>query len=709
MVSLKMKYYYFILLLLLSSNCLTIDDYEQCSIRDSCSNSSLISPSIYNDEIFIRSRNCFCDSACKNYGDCCNGSKLNHSDYYECIDFLSPTIKEKIPQFNPLFIWMRTECLPIYIGSRSDIECRNLNKQTFLNNPLLFIPVTSLQTNITYRNYYCAYCNNDANFDIQFWEYKAFCHGNGSIFDKIILNKEEQVNYYIHNLTQNCPKTIIYPRTRGSSEPSVFIRPCKKSLPPKCPFGTSTDLDRNCSLSSTSYRYDLILNVTYPNPYCAECNKKPTSEITCSDPTVRSGISIMPHQRVHPLSILFDPNFVKRYLNNNSSTEMIYSLGYNCTQSNELYNLFLKKCSPITNSNKQIIISLKCLHPIETSENVLRYNNGSLYLINHSILLTKDQYVFINDHQIIFCADQWKTTKPTIPFYRNILSIICTSISLVCIMIFIIAFWLIPSLHNLPGKSLLFLSISIFLGQLTFISTSDLIQYSSLCFISAIIIHYCYLSSFFWLLIIAIHIYSTFNHHQTVREEKIHKENFRLFAYNILVWCSTGILILIACLIQFTNSQSSFSPNYGDLFCSISKPNAMILFFLVPIGFLLLIIAILFVKTILAIHHSHRIAKLANAPSSNNSFVVIYARLASLMGLQWILLIGALLIQQTWSWIVFEIINSLPGMFICLGFLCSPRLWSSIKQRIRTRLGTRRQPPRSNTTSTALMSVPLQR
>jgi hypothetical protein len=383
------------------------------------------------------------------------------------------------------------------------------------------------------------------------------------------------------------------------------------------------------------------------------------------------------------------------------------------TKFDELYNLLLKKCSLITNSNKEIIISIKCPYAIEIFENYILYNNGSLYLINQSLLLTKDQYVFINDHQIVFCADQSKKIiQPKFPFYRNILSIICTLISLFSLLIFVISFWLISSLHNFPGKCLLFLSISLFIGQLTFILTSDLIQYSSLCFISAIIIHYFYLSSFIWLLIIAIHIHSTFNR-QIVQRDQITKNQFRLLPYNILVWCSTGILILIACLTQFLKPQSSFSPNYGFLFCSISKPNAMILFFLIPIACLLLIIAILFFKTILTIYHSHRIAKLANTLSNNNkndhNLVFVYARLASLMGLQWILLIGALIIQQTWLWIIFEIINSLPGVFICFGFLCSQRLWNSIKQRIAMELVNRRQLARSNTTSTSLISPTIQR
>ncbi|UJR20572.1 hypothetical protein I4U23_023698 [Adineta vaga] len=709
-----MKPSYIFLLLFLSSHCFINDHNEQCSIRDSCSNSTTISPSIYKDEIFIRSRNCFCDVVCKQYGDCCEHSFSNsRKTYYECTDFLSPTLVDKPLKVAPLSVWMRTRCLPMYIGSSSDVYCRNLHNQSFKNNPLLWIPVTSLQSNITYRNYFCAYCNNDADLNVQSWEYVAYCGKNRSISSQQMMkNTIEEVNNYLFNLTQNCTKTIVYPRISGTNKPSIFIRPCKKSLPRTCPSEISRDLARNCSLAGIAYRYENNSNIVYPNRYCAECNRKSHSQITCSDPKLASGMFPADQQMFPPLSILFNPTLLKYYfnsdLNRNLTTEMIYSLSYTCPKSNEFYHLFKRQCLELPQLKQQIMISLQCTHPILTSEKSIRFPNGSLYLITESIQLTKYQYIILNDHQLIFCADHWKKIRPKFPFYRHILSTISTSISLVCLILFIVAFYLIPSLHNLPGKCLLCLSFSIFFGQSVFLFTSDLQPYSSLCLTFGILIHYFYLSSFFWLFIIAYHIYSTFHYQQLVRQEKHRLENQYLLNYNILIWCLTGFIILIACLIQHFNPQSSFSPNYGDFICSISKSNALITFFLLPIGVLLLMIIILFIKTIFAIHHSHKVAKLANKSSTNN-FVLIYARLASLMGLQWILLINALVIQQNWAWILFETVNSLPGMFICLGFLCSQRLCKNIKEDLTNKLVKQRQTSSNHTASTGLMGPVTQR
>ncbi len=723
---LKMFFYDQRLLLLLFSLfklCLSINNLEQCFPRDSCTNSSNYSPSIYDDELFIQSRNCFCDSVCEQYGDCCDKHSKSSINRYQCVDFLLPTINNKSTPFNRLSVWMRTECLPIYYGSQVFNQCQNFHNQSFDDNPILFIPVTSLQTNITYRNYYCAYCNNDINENIQFWEYKPFCYGDGSEKSYLTLNDDDQVQYYIHNLTKNCLKTILYPHERGNSKPSVFIRPCKQSLPPTCPVGTSIDLAQNCSSFGTAYRYIPNSNLAYRNPYCAECNSQnSTDEITCLDPALRSSIPPITLIRIHPLSILFDPTLLKRYLNNNTIPQIIYSIEYNCTKPNELYNLYEKKCSPISNTNQELVISMKCSYPMQTliqlNETII-YDNGSLdlHLNNHSIFLTIDDYVILSDQRILFCADQWINSNqsslmaPSFPFYRDILSIICTSISLVCLLLFVIVFCMISSLHNLPGKCLLLLSISLFIGQFTFISISNLTTINSICIISAILIHYFYLSSFIWLLIISINIHSTFNH-QILPQDKLKKKNFRLIIYNIIVWSSTGLIILIACLIQLFIPQSDFSPGYGLIYCSISKVHAMIIFFLVPIGGILFIVTILFIKTLLTIYRSHNIAKLANTSSTSNmkdkNLVFVYARLASLMGIQWILLIAALVIRQTWIWIMFEIINSLPGLFICLGFLCSKHVFNSLKEKISMKLIIRRQSSRSNTTtSTILMSPPV--
>lgn len=197
------------------------------------------------------------------------------------------------------------------------------------------------------------------------------------------------------------------------------------------------------------------------------------------------------------------------------------------------------------------------------------------------------------------------------------------------------------------------------------------------------------------------------------RSSNLAKKPKRILAFNLFVWCSMGIIVLIGCLIQFIRPQSTFSPGYAAIFCSISNGNALIVFFLLPIGLIEGLVTILFVKTLWSIHRSRVKAKIATITTSASSttasqhrMIFIYARLACLMGIQWILLIFALAIGQTWSWIIFEIINSSPGVFICLGFLCSKRLFKMIRQKINTNIVKRRPSSRSNATTSTFMISP---
>ena len=107
----------------------TIENDEKYLSRDCFLNFVLKSPSEYYDETFIQCWNCFCDSCCWKYGECCQWKNSLNSSDYKYIDYLSPTMNEEISLFNPLLsVAMRTKYLSIYVRLRSDINCWNLNQ-----------------------------------------------------------------------------------------------------------------------------------------------------------------------------------------------------------------------------------------------------------------------------------------------------------------------------------------------------------------------------------------------------------------------------------------------------------------------------------------------------------------------------------------------------------------------------------------------------
>lgn len=564
------------------SNILTND--FQCFQRDFCSNSSLnnLSPSIFNDEIVLRYRNCFCDDRCVDFDDCCDRKRRRQTKTsLQCFDYLSPLFERKIRSFSPLPVRMRTKCLKFYRNSFVDQRCRNIRRENFTENPFLFVPVTSRTTNVTYRNYFCAFCNDDTNDETIFWSLKSFCSKN--------------------NL---CVKTLIYPHEIDSFKPSIYLRPCKNIESSRCPTTTPIDLAEKCSKAPLTYRYNIRTFRVFDNEFCAQCHGENLTELSCVDPLLRSAIPVVSHLRVQPLEILFNPKIFRNF---------------SCQNSN-------------------------------------RFDETEIHL----------------------CHDRMMKFPVEFPFYRRLLSLIFSSISLICLLIFFINFLTNSSLQNFAGRSIFCLSLSIFVGQTIFLISSNFSPRSFICCLSAFLLHYFYLSSFLWLLVISRRISLTFQR-QTIEENRTRNdENRRFFRQIFFVNFSSCMIVFVSFMFQWFFPRSNFSPHYAIVFCSISNPLALIIFFLFPIGSIFLVVFILFSRTILFIHRSRNFSRFATSNSTfHRNFLVIYIRLAFLMGFQWIFLLIALIFQRNSFWFVFDLINSLPGLFICFGFLISTKRISS--------------------------------
>ncbi|XP_021916896.1 uncharacterized protein LOC110828450 [Zootermopsis nevadensis] len=97
---------------------------------------------------------CACDPECARYGDCCRTSpyfapeeqRLGASPF-TCMDLSGKSI------------YVIPRCPPDWGDSDTRNRCEH--PDTNHRDPLLDAPVTSRSTNITYSNWYCAFCNSD--------------------------------------------------------------------------------------------------------------------------------------------------------------------------------------------------------------------------------------------------------------------------------------------------------------------------------------------------------------------------------------------------------------------------------------------------------------------------------------------------------------------------------------------------------------------
>lgn len=128
-----------------------------CYPRDSCR------PFRNDDEDHLwGSHSCECGEHCIRYGTCCADSphygKILHIAYRgESCRKLSGTSDAVVVVYRCPERWR-------WFQIREKCEAPVLNTE----DPLMEIPVTSKETNVTYKNYFCAMCNYD-NRDISMW------------------------------------------------------------------------------------------------------------------------------------------------------------------------------------------------------------------------------------------------------------------------------------------------------------------------------------------------------------------------------------------------------------------------------------------------------------------------------------------------------------------------------------------------------------
>jgi hypothetical protein len=228
-------------------------------------------------------------------------------------------------------------------------------------------------------------------------------------------------------------------------------------------------------------------------------------------------------------------------------------------------------------------------------------------------------------------------------------------------------------------------AISLQLSQSMFLASGHLLEhYNRLwCICSGIGIHLFYLSTFAWLSAISFDICLTLTRMNRL-DARVARNRFIL--YNIFVWLfSITIVFISVCLHLILSENNPWSPNYGRILCSISSRYALITFFLFPIGFLVLINVIIFLRTIFVVYRIDQDTQLARCTGKNDrSRIFLYFRLAILMGIHWIFLIICIIFKKDILWILFDIINSLPGLFLAISFLRKQTSLTDIKAKFRS-------------------------
>ncbi|XP_053951227.1 probable G-protein coupled receptor Mth-like 1 [Anastrepha ludens] len=258
-------------------------------------------------------------------------------------------------------------------------------------------------------------------------------------------------------------------------------------------------------------------------------------------------------------------------------------------------------------------------------------------------------------------------------------------ISVVFLGATLVAGYMMPSVHHmLHWRCQIYYVFCLFVGDLILAYTqlSRTLEHGSLtCIHLASIMHFFFLSAFFWLNTMCFNIWWTFRDFRPSSLER-NQELLRLRLYSAYAWGVPLLISAIAYIVDHLPETQLLRPGFGERSCWFSGEHLSIFaYFFGPIGLLLCVNIMLFIST------THQLTcglwKRDDVKSTTEKTALgkVCLKLVVVMGVTWIADVISWLVGGPYSaWFFTDMINALQGVFIFIVVGCQPQVWAACKR-----------------------------
>ncbi|XP_068753214.1 latrophilin receptor-like protein A [Montipora capricornis] len=374
---------------------------------------------------------------------------------------------------------------------------------------------------------------------------------------------------------------------------------------------------------------------------------------------------------------------------------------------NELYDPYVGKCKsivnlhppqtdmPISQSEKtvpidfisnetRLLLNLNCTFVAFNQSDYEQRPNGTVYITPHHKIYENTMYT-IRRNILLLCVNFSRNatvfseqpsacylTKTT-PTSLQIMTFAGCITSMASLLLLLAKYTLFSELRNLPGRIIINLSLSLLLYQGVFLAALKTYSHEQ-CQAIAILLHYFVLCSFTWMNAMAYDVHKTFTSSDGGRgSNRQGNHNKRLVRYCLYGWGVPAILVSLFVIIDQILMKGFIGYGDGEAYCFISKPNAVLYFFVAPIALIMLFNTFALVHTVLHIVKTRKRTPKVTNQRNSTEVALICVKIASVMGVTWILGIAANVQALSLLWYPFVVLNSLQGLFIFLSFAASRR------------------------------------
>ncbi|XP_045208417.2 uncharacterized protein LOC123560245 [Mercenaria mercenaria] len=249
-----------------------------------------------------------------------------------------------------------------------------------------------------------------------------------------------------------------------------------------------------------------------------------------------------------------------------------------------------------------------------------------------------------------------------------ILTLACSSISLIFSVLTLIIYFMFKELKSQPGVNNIVLCISLIIAQTVFQLGSAQSCYVSkvTCQVIGVSVHFFWLFLIFWMNSCCIHMFRVFRCGQA--KIAFFNTTKTTLIYVLYSFSASLILVLINIIVSL-NESAGKDIGYGGSMCYISKGHMVVYLFSLPVAFIVFINVVLF--TIVVVQMK-LLPKVQNDKNERN-LLLIYAKLSTLTGGTWLFGFLSYFLNVPALDYIFTILNASQGMFLFFAFVANRR------------------------------------
>ena len=325
--------------------------------------------------------------------------------------------------------------------------------------------------------------------------------------------------------------------------------------------------------------------------------------------------------------------------------------------------------------------TLACTWVVYSTEDY-RLSNGTLEIVGTDLKYGTERYRVVDSGPTLVCVDinEGNGVLLTITPVLGIISIVCITLSIICLLVRIVAQFLLPFFHSFAGTLQFHLCLALcaaFLCLLIGGAVANIRPNSVGCFIMAVFIYWTFLAAFTWMAVLALDSFLVFR--PSASPTRPRDTGSKSLVISIIFgWGMPALVSIVVLGIDFSSIDSHFRPHFGKRICWFNERYALLIYFSSPVAVCSVVTLVLFGFTVVNLKRAF-----ASSPKPANNKerhrVYVYLRLFFLMGVSWIFGFIAAFIGHTAFWIIFIILNALQGVLIFVSFFLKKRVFREIR------------------------------